>query len=244
MTMLESKLLPTLSSIGKFTARDAADLCFLYFIALHTLRSNIPSEAWARHYANQTKSSYYAFSTSSTDLHQLISVLLEHRMDLKMRLKHQEHSKDLFELVNLDDHTVQSFLNNVQAAHYNTSLAAQLLMKLEHQLNIATTNYRSVRRICGDWNRAHVSDEAKSLAITRLIQALEKRARTGDILPQLKKLANYENLLLKNVCNPETGTNCEEAKPRLGLLKQLAIATGIGVGAFMLGRALAKGMNE
>lgn len=244
MTLLESKLLPTLSGIGKFTARDAAELCFLYFIGLHTLRVNGSTEVYARHYVSQTKSTHYAFTTTSTDLHQLISVLLEHRKDLKMRLKNPRQSQEMFELISLDEHTVQSFLNNIQSSHYNESLAAQLLMKLEQQLNIEVTNYRSVRRICSDWNRLHVSDEAKSLALTRLIQALERRSRVGDILPPLKKLANSENLLLKNVCNPETGENCDDAKPKLGLLKQLAIATGIGVGAFMLGRALAKGMNE
>jgi len=242
--MLESRLLPSLSSIKRFSARDTADLCFLYVVALHTLRVNPPTQDWARRYAQRTKSNWYAFSGSNTDLHQLLSVLLDHRSDLKTRAKDPRRSTPVFDSIALDDYDVQRFLQNVQSSRYDESLARQLLMRFENQLRITVTNYRSVRRITSDWTRPHVTHEAKSLAVTRLIQALETRARNGDVLPLLKQLAKIEQLLIKDACNPETGENCETPTPKMGLLKQLAIATGIGVGAFMLGRALAKGMNE
>lgn len=226
MLISESKLLPTLSVAKKIHIDDVKNLVFLYLITLHILRQYENTAIQASNYARRTGTSRKTLylSLAHTDLYELLS-LLSDKAQIPITY-------------------INQFIDNLKNQHYDLVKANRLLLAIEYDLNILITNYKSIRRIATSWDKSYVSHEARSLAITRLIQALEKRAQTGDILPQLKKLANYENLLLKNVCNPETGKNCEEAKPRLGLLKQLAIATGIGVGAFMLGRALAKGMNE
>jgi hypothetical protein len=244
MTFTESRLLPSLRSISRFSAKDVGEITFLYLVGLHTLRSNTVSVDFSKHYARQTQHNWYSFSPSSTDLHQLLSVVLDHRMDLKSRVKSVKKIQDPFQGISLEDYYVNQFLQNIKRSHYDTQLARRLLLLFERQLDITISNYRSVRRISSDWNETHVTREAKSLAITRLIQALTTRAPSGDILPELKKLAESHNLLLKNVCNPETGENCGTVAPKMGLLKQLAIATGIGLTGFLVGKALAKSVNE
>jgi hypothetical protein len=117
---------------------------------------------------------------------------------------------------------------------------------MENQLKVSTTNYKSVRRIASDWNKGHVDKHAKSLVVTRLLQALRHKALQGDLRVLLEQLAQSQNLEYNDACNQETGANCgvsaqmsstkKEKKP--SLLKQLAVGTGLGIGAYLLGKAL------
>jgi hypothetical protein len=140
------------------------------------------------------------------------------------------------------------FLRNCFASKYNTDNQRKLLVQLEQQLHITTTNYRSIRRLSVEWNTNKIDTEAKQLVITRLLQALRYKAYRAEILPQLEKLAKLKRYELVNVCNPETGEEPNNksignaisakiiAKPQMTLLKKLAVAAAIGVGAALLTR--------
>ncbi len=245
MELSESKLLPSLSAIGRYSGKDLAELCFLYLIALHVLRCNRGHVDFAKNYALHTYNPPYVWSKgTSTDLHQFVSILVDHTHSLQSRAKLKKSSQQIFDSLHLSETDIKKFLSNVKSSYYDENMAGQLLLKFEQQLNISVSNYRSVRRISSDWNKSHVDDEARSLAITRLLQALSNKAPNGDMVQALKRLAEEQNLLLQNVCDPETGKNCESPKQKMGLLKQLAVLTGIGITGFLVGKALAKSMNE
>ena len=252
MNVTESSLFASFSSVNRYNARDIADLTFLYFITLHVLRVNWHSAPLARQYAQRTMShgGWEDPYLSGTDLYQLLNITLAHSSNFVAHLKNPEASQALVHDLMLDSHDVKRFLQNIASSGYSDDLSARLLFRFERELRITVTNYKSVRRICVDWNTSHIDDEAKSLAVTRLLQAMRNRALRGDLIRPLQELAQRERLELKQACDPETGRNCDvpshpTGEPgKLGLLRQLAVGAGLGVGAYYLGKALAGGFRK
>lgn len=232
----ESSLLSSLGSLKRYSARDLADLAFLYLIALHILRNDFDSADWAENYARKSRSPDWASTAShNTDLYQFLHHLMGGRS--VANLKDPTHSRILLDDITLSPIQVSLFLKNVQHQPYDSNLAARSLLKFEHDLRIQNSNYRSVRRIAADWLTL-ADTEAKSLAVTRLIQAIQHRAPSSDILSHLTKMAHQERLHLASVCDPETGKGCASSNSKPGLLAQLAATAGLTVGAYLLGKAL------
>ena len=85
--------------------------------------------------------------------------------------------------------------------------------------------------------------------MTRLLQAVRAKARRGDILASLEHVARNNNYELSNVCDPETGRDCDVAyKPattaavhkqssNFGFLKGIALAAGIAAADHLLKKA-------
>lgn len=244
MSMLaESSLFPTLRKLGKYNARDLADLLYLYCLTLHLLRSDFISAPYAQTYAKHSvnRDGWQQAHVQSTDLYQFLHVLLSRQPELIARLKNQQASELFLHDLKLSEHVFVTFLDNISHTTFDYDKSANALLTLERALKIQVTNYRSIRRLISSWHTTEIDQEARRLSVTRLIQALDHRANNGDLLPQLKKLAKSQNLLLKNVHNPEKHADPLD-KP--SLLKQLALSTGLGVGAYLLGKALFSGGNK
>jgi hypothetical protein len=246
MKISESSLFATFSSVSRFNARDIADLTFLYLVTLHILRSDWREAPLAKAYAGKTLShgDFDDPFINNTDLYQLLYITLQNSNRFRPHLKNPVSSEVLLGDLDLDSHDVKNFLQNTASGHYNDALASRLLLRFERDLRVTVTNYKSVRRIASDWNTSHIDTEAKSLAVTRLLQAMRNRARRGDLMTPLESLAHDQKLEMVNACDPETGTNCNTRvesppQPRLSLLRQLAVSAGLGLGAYYVGRALA-----
>ena len=244
MHLIESKLLPNLSMLHRYSARDVADMCFCYMLALHMCRQEFETAPWCRTYAQNTLSVHDWRDTNlnKTDLHQLLSVLIGKNHTWTHYLKNEQASQLLLNEIYVDPHLMEMFLHNLQHVTFNTELSGRLLLQMERDLHVMTSNYKSMRRILTDWQEDHVTTEAKSLVMTRLLQALRAKARTGDIIHKVEDLAKSRRWEIHHACDPETGKNCGVSshthahKP--SLIKQLAIGAGVGVGAFLLGKAL------
>jgi hypothetical protein len=241
MNLQESSLLHSLSSLKRYNAKDIADLCFLYMVALHILRSEFDFAPQARSYASKTLGSgdFQNIRLNKTDLYQLLNILLAQDILWTDQLQNPSASHTFLTDIYLNHDDVVKFLRNIQQGGFNPTQSARLLLKMENQLKVSTTNYKSVRRIASDWNKGHVDKHAKSLVVTRLLLQ-------GDLRVLLEQLAQSQNLEYNDACNQETGANCgvsaqmsstkKEKKP--SLLKQLAVGTGLGIGAYLLGKAL------
>lgn len=244
----EGSLLRGLSSMNRYSARDVADLCHLYLISLHILRSEFSSAPWAQDYARRTVryQNWKTHRLHETDLYQLLHMLLNDHTVWHDHMKQKQASSLFLQDVHVREHQVKMFLNNLARPRFDAVLSGRLLMQLEKDLKIQVQNYRSMRRIASDWSQPHVDTEAKSLVITRMLQAMRHRAHQGDILPQLQKLAQDQKLEIDQACDPETGKNCEvsPSESRPSLLKQVALGAGLGVGAYLLGKALFGGSNK
>lgn len=246
MNLHESSLLHSISSARRYNALDIADLCFLYMITLHILRCEFEFAPMARAYAHKTLGSgdFSHVHIHNTDLYQLLNILLAQNVLWTQELKNAEASSTFLSDIYLNQSDVIKFLRNIQQGGFNPDMSSRLLLKMENQLRISVTNYKSVRRIASDWTEAHVDKHAKALVVTRLLQALRHKAFSGDLRIQLEKLAHKQDLEYKDACDQETGKNCTITPTPVvkqkssSLLKQLAVGAGLGVGAYLLGKAM------
>lgn len=245
----ESNLLRALSNLRKYTAKDVADLLFLYCIGLHILRCDFNSAPHARDYARLSvgDGEWHTWRGLATDMYQFIHILHQAYPAHDWKMPHS--SELLVHEIGLDTHLLKDFLHNIQHRNFNDDRSGQYLLRMERMLRVQVTNYRSMRRIASDWMEAHVDHEARSLVVTRLLQAMRHRAFRGDLNRMLEDLAGREKLEIQGACDPETGKNCTVPGATAqtkgpSLLKQLAIGAGLGVGTYLLGKAIFGGRKK
>ncbi len=115
----------------------------------------------------------------------------------------------------------------------------RFLLKLENGLQIDTSNYKSIRRLAGEWSS--LDQGARQLVMTRLLLAFKNRAAKSELLPVLEKLAKQENLLIKDVKDPES----KESPSSNKFLKMLGIGAAVatGLSAYNLHKAM-KNLNK
>lgn len=240
----ESALIPNLNKLRKYSARDVADLAFCYMLALHMCRQEFETAPWVRSYAQTTHDAqaYTHTNLNKTDLHQFLNVLIAQPHNWLSYMKDSDASQLLLHEIHVPHDVVNRFLRNLQQMNFDPELSGRLLMQLERALKITTSNYKSMRRILSDWHLDHVDTEAKRLVMTRLLQALRAKAAQGDIINKVARLSRDRGWEITHACDPETGANCNVTpttsirKP--SLLKQLAVGAGLGVGAYLLGKAI------
>jgi hypothetical protein len=246
MNISESNLLKHNTNIGQYSALDLAEITFLSLITLHLLRCNFSTAPWAKNYALKSRTSTWSTANPSfTDLYQMLHVIVHQPRSWTGQLKNKSASETLLNDIKLLPSDLKQFFSNIASNSFDPNISKRLLLKFEYGLRITVTNYKSVRRIAGDWFGSHVDDEAKQLAVTRLLQALRHKARQVDLLKPLERMSSDLKLEIKNVCDPESGQGCDteslyQTSKQPSLLKQLAVGAGLGVGAYLLGKALFK----
>jgi len=253
MSIVESKLLQNFSKINKYSARDVADLAFCYMLALHMCRQEFETAPWVRQYATTTLSTngWHMTNLNRSDLYQFLTVLISQTHTWTHYLRNPDASDLLLQQMHVDPHTVERFLHNLQHVNFDPELSGRLLLQMERDLKITTSNYKSMRRILTDWHLDHVHTEAQCLVMTRLLQAIRAKAAQGDVINKLQTLARDRDWEIHHACDPETGKNCGgtvttvgSAEKKPSLLKQLAVGAGLGVGAYLLGKALFGGSKK
>jgi len=234
---LDENRLMRLRKPEAFTARDVSDLAFLYILTLHLLRSEFETAPFAQQYAQQTNrhAGFTAVDPGNTDLYQFLHILADQKGPTAKRLANSEANDLFWPSISFSQPTVRQILGEIgQRGAYDGANARRLLLKLEQQLHITNSNYKSMRRLIGEWNSGDLDTHQKQLVVTRMLQALRARARQGDLLQRLELLASRHNLELSDVCDAESGRDC---KPSAGgglisnntksVIKGLAVAGGI-----------------
>lgn len=247
----ESRLIPNLNKLHTYSARDVADLAFCYMLALHMCRQEFETAPWVRSYVHLTQDAQGFNHThlNKTDLHQFLNVLISQPHNWLSYMKDLGASELLLHEIRVSPDVVNKFLRNLYHMHFDPELSGRLLLQLERELKITTSNYKSMRRILSDWHLDHVDTEAKRLVMTRLLQALRAKAAQGDLIHKVESLSRSRKWEITHACDPETGVNCDVRmshtpikKP--SLLKQLAVGAGLGVGAYLLGKAIFGGSKK
>lgn len=226
-----------------YTAKDMSDLAFLYMLALHVMRSEYGSAPFAQGYGQRTNrnSGFRSDDIGNTDLYQFLNVLTDHDGDLAKRLSNPKANDLFYHALHFTPSTARNLLSAMARSTYNATTARRLLLQLEQQLNITDSNYKSIRRIVGDWSDGNLSTHQKKLAVTRLLQALRARARGGDVLQRFEKFAKELDLEYHGVANPETGqaaTAATAPSTGFGWLKTLATVAGVAAADRLLRKGL------
>src|SRR5690606_22641112 len=113
---------------------------------------------------------------------------------------------------------------------------------LENSLNIDRSDYKSIRRLVTEWQ--NITDQARSLAVTRLLLAFRAKARRSELLPVLEKLAKIKKYEIKGAKNPEKEGTTSGDLLKVSGLGSLALAGVTGYSIYKTAKNLHKKTEE
>lgn len=186
----EAKIFRNTASFRTTTGRDVANLLYLYTLSLYLL-SQDKAEKFARREATRTAqyNNYALFRTHGTDMYMLAYQLLRPDNDYG-DIKEPITSKRFLNRLRFDDKAHINFLKLLQQGSVDEKRAAPYLYRLENQLQISDTRYKSWRRVITVW--AGLNNKDKQKILTPLVLELRRKgggaARNTNILNQLELL--------------------------------------------------------
>lgn len=179
----ESKLLPSYWNISKYTAPEAGDLVYIYFLALFAQVLESTNKQWAMSYASRTNSHglFNDKSSSATDLYVLL-YSLKAKAGFKDKLKSYEY----LDRMRIDWSATSTFLHDIAAGTPNNHRS--VLLSLDAGLRISDSTLKSARRVIMNWE---VSDQTEKYeAITKLLSKLKNKAPSSELIPYMESLRN------------------------------------------------------
>lgn len=228
----ESKMFRTKNQLESSDLRSNLDFAFLNMLTLHTMYQDYSTAPQAQEYAKRTLlaggGQFKNYKTTGTDLYQAL-----HSISTG---KYMSTNKSGIQAgkVNLPEMKIKQYLQ--QMANGRDIISPQnFFMQLERGLDIQNSNYRSIRRIVGDWRAADTAQ--RGLASTRLLQFYRTKAIKSELFPGFQKMTRNNGLEIRNIRNAEKGPN---------KLKRAAFRTVAGAaafaGGFAAGRALGRSL--
>ncbi|SVC80785.1 uncharacterized protein METZ01_LOCUS333639 [marine metagenome] len=239
--LCESRLIRQKKQIKQFTAKDAADLVFLYCCTLTILKNEFKYAPVASSYAKKTVmfNNWDVFRMNGTDLYVLL-VGLVGTDDTSSLFSDKEASQLFVDNVKVNQIQLKTWFRFTGKARVNKSFDSQFLFRLERQLQVNNSQYKSIRRLASDW--ANLKHGQKTLVITRILQAFRARARRSELMPFMVKLAKE-----KKYDSNKPVRDMEKVQPantKGGMSTRSKIALGVGLvgagtyGAYRLGKHL------
>ena len=134
--------------------------------------------------------------------------------------------------IKLNDMKIKAYLRTIQSGRPVTG-ASSFFLRLEKDLDIKNSNYRSIRRLVQDWPK--LNKMQKQLVITRMSQFYRTKALRSELYSYIRDLGRSQGLMVKNAANGE--------RPRMrgsDTLAKLAIAGASVVGGYMVGKSIGK----
>ena len=228
----ESKMFKTRQRVEGSNARDMADVTFMNMLSLYIMSNEYDMAPAAAAYAKKTMSTgnFNTYRQSGNDLHVGLSSIKNGMPNTGAKDEAQLNR------INLNDQKIKAYLRTVSMGK-PVQGAPSFFMRLERDLDIKSSNYRSIRRLVQDWPR--LNKMQKQLVITRMNQFYRTKAIRSELYPYIRDLGRSQGLLIKNAHNAE--------KPRMRGSDTLAniaqSAAAIGAGYF-LGKSLARSSDS
>lgn len=247
--LCESRLVRQKRQIKKFTAKDAADLVFLYACTLTVLKNEFKYAPVAMSYAHKTRmfSNWNVFRTNGTDMYIMLCALVG-TDDTHTLLSDQEASQVFRNGLRVNQPQLKQWFAFTAKGRVDKATDAQFLFRLEKQLRVDNAQYKAVRRLATDW--PNLKHGQKTLVITRLMQAFRLRARRSELYPILMKLSKEKKFIPVNkkgkIVAPKDMELSRPAATKGGMSTRSKIAIGIGlpvvtgIAGYALGRRFGK----
>ena len=251
--LCESRLIRTKKQVKKYTAKDAADLVFLYACILVILKNEFKYAPVAMAYSHKTRmfANFNVFRTNGTDMYVLLCALVG-TDDTNTLLADQEASQVFISSLSLNQPQLKQWLNYTAKGRVNKAVDGQFLYRLEKQLRVDNAQYRSVRRLAMDWS--NLKHGQKTLIVTRCLQALRMRARRSELYPVLMKLSKEKKYIPVNNKGKHIAPRDQElaqpAATKGGMSTRSKIAIGIGlpvatgIAGYALGRRFGRKQSK
>ena len=243
--LCESRLVRQKKQIKQFTAKDAADLVFLYACTITILKNEFKYAPTAMAYAHKTRmySNWNVFRTNGTDMYVLLCGLIG-TDDTNKLMADQEASQVFRNSLTVNQPQLKQWLAYSAKGRIDKQVDGQFLFRLEKQLRVDNEQYKAIRRLAADWG--NLKHGQKTLIITRCMQAFRIRARRSELYPVLMKLSKEKKFIPVNkkgkAVAPRDMELAQPAATKGGMSTRSKIAIGIGlpvataIGGFALGR--------
>ena len=194
----ESSQYRTRFSLANVTPRVIADHAFIDMITLWILYNEYDYAPTAVEYARKTMmfGNFDVYRQSSTDLYMTLHILVSKNLSL---VKHDESAKLFFQRIHLSSILVNVFLKKITNNSLVSLSARQVLQKIERELKIEDSNYRSIRRLAQNWG--FLTNNQKSLVITKILQFYNTNANRSELMAVLGNFAEVKGLIID-----DTGT--------------------------------------
>jgi len=237
----ESKMFRN-ASLGQLTLRDTADSVFLNLLTLYLFSKEFETAPFAQDYAHRTMmfGNFNMPRVSGTDLYQGLHLLLNPTSPLAQNLKAPDQNLVLANELRTNAKLVKQFLTELASGRLDRITAIRVMYRLEGQMNIDISNYKSLRRLITDWE--NLSTTQRQLCVTRLLQYYHLRGKRSELLPVLEVLARNKGMELTQVGNAELAAVGAGAvvgsRSGSGFLAGVAKAGAAGLAGYALGRAV------
>lgn len=188
--LCESKVWRNSNQFKKATGKEIANLMYLYTLSLYIL-SQDKAHKFARTEAGKTVqySNYALFRSHASDMYFLAYQILHPDND-HADLKNPVDSKRFLNRLKFKQDAHITFLRQIQNDTVSETRAEPYLFRLESQLQISDTRYKTWRRNAIAW--AGLNNKEKQRMLTPLVQEFKRlaggTARNTNILNQLELL--------------------------------------------------------
>jgi hypothetical protein len=226
---------------SKYSARDFADIFFMYICAIRILKAEFYGASDIASYL-QGCSLQANGSLKGNDLDVLINILFSDQAAEQIKFKDQKESDHFIQSLTFNMPTLRTFVKQAINGDQNVEFDRRFLLYAENQLKIDNSFLSSIRRLCGEWE--FESDSDKILVYTRLIQSFRSKVKKADILPILEKVAKKAALEDKNIDNkPQAETNnIRSGSGRSETGSSPSVAGGVG--SFYASKAAGKAASK
>jgi len=228
--------------LTQMTLRDAVDSVFINMLTVYMLSQEFDTAPFAQDYARRTMQ-YGNFNLSrvgGTDLYQGIHILMNPHGEMASHLKAPEQNEALAADLNTNKKFILDFLRGVASGHMDPTTAIRILYRLEGQMNVDVSNYKSLRRLISDWK--NLTTHQRQLCVTRLLQYYRVRGKHSELLPVLDALSKSKGLELSDADNAELSAMGAGAvagsRSSTGFLTSLAKIAAAGAAGYAIGRNL------
>jgi hypothetical protein len=227
--------------LSNLTLRDAVDNAFLGLLTLYIFNKEFETAPFAQNYARRTMmfGSFREPRVAGTDLYQALHLATNPTGKTAGKLDGTEQNAVLATRLHVKEKMAKDFLRGLASGTLDRATAIRLMFRLEPQMNIDISNYKSLRRLITDWE--NLTTFQRQICITRLLQYYRTRGRRSDLYPMLETLAKAKGWEIKDVENAEVAAigaagAFAASRTSSGTLSTIAKVGGAAAAGWALGK--------
>ena len=225
--ILESRMFRSKSKVEDSNARDMADFAMMNMLALYILSNEYDFAPVAQDYARRTMmyGNFNSYRAGGTDLNIALTAV-------RNGMAGDGDKNDLQNnKLRFNDVKIKAFLNTIKAGRPPVSVPT-FFLRMEKDLDIQNSNYRSIRRLAQDWPK--LNKMQKQLVITRMMQFFRAKALRSELYSYIRDMSRSQGLEARNAHNAEGAPKMRGADT----LAKIAMATGAVAGGYALGKSI------
>ena len=228
--LMESRMFRSKSKVEDTNAREMADFAMMNLLALYILSNEYDFAVAAQDYAKRTMmyGNFNSYRAGGTDLNIALTAV-RNGMSGDGAKDDLQNNKLRF-----NDVKIKAFLNTIKAGRPPVSVPS-FFLRMEKDLDIQNSNYRSIRRLAQDWPR--LNKMQKQLVITRMMQFFRAKALRSELYSYIRDMSRSQGLEARNAHNAEGSPKMRGADT----LAKLAVAGGAIAGGYALGKSIGSG---